>query len=90
MFLSNYSGTIQAKQHSKNQKIYPTVMLLNFDPGNAKLKIKCSLYQLESGSDGVDYLHPHKLIMRSGENEKNDKCDPHFIEVGKQNDYTAM
>ncbi|XP_070500992.1 nuclear factor NF-kappa-B p110 subunit isoform X2 [Chironomus tepperi] len=81
-------GMIQAKPHSKNQKVYPTVKLLNaesFDD-QTKFLIKCSLYQFEPNEE-VHALHPHKLIMRIGDVEN---CDPHYIEVSKQNDYTAV
>lgn len=81
-------GMIQAKPHNKNQKVYPTVKLLNaesFDD-QTKFLIKCSLYQFEPNEE-VHALHPHKLIMRVGDVEN---CDPHYIEVSKQNDYTAV
>lgn len=80
-------GMIQAKQHTKNQKVYPTVRINadNYDE-NTKFMIKCSLYQYEPNED-VKALHPHKLIMRSGDSEFH---DPHYVEVSKQNDFTAV
>ncbi|CAH1712143.1 unnamed protein product [Chironomus riparius] len=81
-------GMIQAKPHNKNQKVYPTVKLQNTESFNDQTKflIKCSLYQFEPNEE-VHALHPHKLIMRIGDVEN---CDPHYIEVSKQNDYTAV
>lgn len=80
-------GMIQAKQHSKNQKVYPTVKLnvQNYNE-NTKFMVKCCLYQFEQNEDSKE-LHPHKLIMRSGDFEK---CDPHYVEVSKNNNFTAV
>jgi hypothetical protein len=78
-------GMIQARQHSKTQKVFPTVKLLNFDK-SSKVFIKCALYQFDQIGN-VNDLHPHKLIMRKGEAEE---CDPHYVEVNRQNGFTAM
>ncbi|KAG5679309.1 hypothetical protein PVAND_008886 [Polypedilum vanderplanki] len=84
-------GMIQAKQHNKNQKVFPTVALENFD-GNEEVMIRCTLHQYKNeNNEEVDFLHPHKLIMRSGgsEVEKNGH-DPHYVKVTRQNDFTAV
>ena len=80
---------IQAKQHNKNQKVYPTVKLnvQNYDDQQSKFMIKCCLYQYEPNEEDLKALHSHKLIMRSDEFEK---CDPHYVEISKQNDFSAV
>jgi hypothetical protein len=83
-------GMIQAKHHNKNQKVFPTVALENFD-GNEEVMIRCTLHQFKNeNNEEVDFLHPHKLIMRSGETEKHDH-DPHYVKVTRrQNNFTAV
>jgi competence CoiA-like predicted nuclease len=83
-------GMIQAKQHNKHQKVFPTVALENFD-GNEEVMIRCTLHQYKNeNNEEVGVLHPHKLIMRSGEVQKENEHDPHYIKVTRQNDFTAV
>lgn len=82
-------GMIQAKHHNKNQKVFPTVALENFD-GSGEVMIRCTLHQYKNeNNEEVDFLHPHKLIMRTGDVDKSN-LDPHYLKVTKQNDFTAV
>lgn len=82
-------GMIQARQHNKNQKVFPTVALQGFDCSSTKVVIKCALYQYEANGEfeEVGHFHPHKLVASGSDNEK---FDPHYHEVSKQNNYTAV
>ncbi|GJQ72717.1 Rel [Trypoxylus dichotomus] len=76
-------GSLTGINSDKTRKqTYPTVKLNNFFEREAI--IRCSLYQ--NGSSDDRQPHAHRLIMKHGQEEKD---DPHDIVTTKDNNYEA-
>lgn len=80
-------GSLTGQSTSRSKKTFPSVHLHNFC---GEATIRCSLFQIPKFGHDMATPHSHSLVIRSGNDPKQDKKDPHEVIVSPSHGYSAV